>query len=373
MSKDPRRKTISARGRTLSGALQSLSKGTKRARTTGAKKDVTESENFQAETIKVMLLGPMGVGKTTFSYRCQENRFCDKLDPTIGHDVFTFNRVIGGKEYSVLLYDFQGKPGVFDTHSTLRHVHCLLVFYDSCELGHSGPVSDILNDSAPGMPANLPIVLAGTKRDLLPLLTSDDIERLREDQRQIVILNQLNSLSACNRLEDEGASKSQHVQDFVLQLLSSKTGEGVDELITQVIGKGYDYKKRTLLDNSLVKSKPPHVAKPVEMQRGSARFDDPLSKNLAPNRENVEEEHETDGKEESESSEDEDPWWHWFDLCGFCVDYESQGFIKESKNRATETKTELASSETKTRREPSGTTTNLQYLSEEDDVEAHCL
>ena len=59
-----------------------------------------------------MLLGDMGVGKTSIAHRCAFNTFSNSYKATIGVELFTVEMTIDGTDHSFVLWDTDGEYGM---------------------------------------------------------------------------------------------------------------------------------------------------------------------------------------------------------------------------------------------------------------------
>lgn len=317
---------------------------------------------LESKVIKVAILGPIGAGKTTFSLKCMSNRFVDTL-PTIGHDIYTFERTYGGDIITLMLYDFQGNPESFNL-SLLRQVHCLLVFYDFCSVGHSKGASEAITRALTGTPNGLPVILVGTKRDLLSTTTEKQRQELETDLSAMMFLNEI--VSASSKWLKECSSSASSTKSFTSAteatesddgagggnlyeptLISSKTGEGIEELIAMTVIKSLDF-KRMLWDQTQGKSS---NGAPKETPKiDSVAYKETKTKPV---------------KRRQKPKEFEEPWWYWLDFCGCCVDCEEGGREDGSEEMALkDTRHDESSLESSIR--------GLEFDSEEDDINSYC-
>lgn len=68
---------------------------------------------------KVMLLGEIGVGKSSLARRLVFDRFSKDYKPTIGVEVYRYNVALAGVETSLILWDTDGNFG----DAIFRHVY----------------------------------------------------------------------------------------------------------------------------------------------------------------------------------------------------------------------------------------------------------
>ena len=61
---------------------------------------------------KIMLLGDIGVGKTSIAHRGAFNSFSNNYKATIGVDLFSIDLVIDGTDHSFVLWDTDGEYGM---------------------------------------------------------------------------------------------------------------------------------------------------------------------------------------------------------------------------------------------------------------------
>ena len=82
-------------------------------------------------SIKLVVIGESGVGKSNLILRFKENRFDDQLIPTIGLDFYSDDFTIKGKKVRVQIWDTAGQEKYRATAKTYyKLAHGVILVYD---------------------------------------------------------------------------------------------------------------------------------------------------------------------------------------------------------------------------------------------------
>lgn len=214
---------------------------------------MTSNTKSGKEHLRVMIIGSPGIGKTSLCIRFCENHFhagVGSPQTTIGHDIYHKDIALGDTLYSLLLYDFMGDPFgrsftsdgshkgrsltmMAEVSATLRSIDCLIVAYDASIPRDMRNVFFLLCSAIASIPDGLPIILVGTKYDLL-----------RENERS----RYLSTLTTERTKDIKNILNSNEVEDLPLfqaygnYLTSAKTNENVEFFFTKVIEMASDFK-----------------------------------------------------------------------------------------------------------------------------------
>jgi small GTP-binding protein len=164
------------------------------------------------KTVKVIVSGDGGVGKTSFLNRLVNDSFNDNSELTRGVDFYSKSIYVNGTEFNFIMWDFAGQTQfksllnnfvegslaafiLFDLTriSTIENVHDWIVTLET--IGH------------------IPIMLVGTKSDLI---------------------NPYESLAIDNYISE---IKQEYDNIITYAKISSKTGENIKEAFKILIGK----------------------------------------------------------------------------------------------------------------------------------------
>jgi small GTP-binding protein len=162
------------------------------------------------KTIKVIVSGDGGVGKTSFLNRLVNDSFNDNSALTRGVDFYSKSIFVNGTEFNFIMWDFAGQ----DQFKTLLNDFvegslAAFILFDLTRINTIENVHDwIINLETFG---NIPIILIGTKNDLIFPAESQTI--------------------------DNFISEIQHEYDNVINYIkiSSKTGENIGNAFNYLI------------------------------------------------------------------------------------------------------------------------------------------
>lgn len=81
--------------------------------------------------MKILLVGNIGVGKTSTLYRCMDNTYTENIVPTMGPDFRIKNITVEGRDIKVALYDTAGSEKFKAiTRMYYRGTHGVILLYD---------------------------------------------------------------------------------------------------------------------------------------------------------------------------------------------------------------------------------------------------
>lgn len=164
-------------------------------------------------TMKILIAGDGGVGKTTFLYRYKEGRFLEDTSMTIGVDFSLKSIIIDDNTVEMQIWDFGGQDRFrFMLPRYTEGAQGALVLADLTRLATFSNIKEWVNIIR-ASEEELPILLVGTKNDL-----HDDIQ-----------------------VDDEFALELKEKYNiFNYMKTSSKTGENIEKsfelLVRKVIG-----------------------------------------------------------------------------------------------------------------------------------------
>jgi len=118
------------------------------------------------KTVKVIVSGDGGVGKTSFLNRLVNDRFFDNSKLTRGIDFYSKNIYVNGTEFNFIMWDFAGQ-NQFKTllNDFVEGSLAALILFDLTRINTIENVYDwIITLETFG---HIPIVLIGTKSDLV--------------------------------------------------------------------------------------------------------------------------------------------------------------------------------------------------------------
>lgn len=161
-----------------------------------------EEENTR---VKVMLLGPPGVGKTAIIYRFMYGQFHTDYEATVGIDYFTRHYTQGDKTTVVQIFDTAGQERFSSLVSAyMRDANIAVVAFDLSDAGSLTEGVRQIEAFRDSHGTDVPIILVGNKLDLNRALTKEEVR---------------------------DCAKLQNVRCFET---SAATGEGIEELFTCV-------------------------------------------------------------------------------------------------------------------------------------------
>ncbi|CAG5984037.1 unnamed protein product [Menidia menidia] len=129
------------------------------------------SDRKDPVTLKIILIGDSGVGKSSFMYRYVNHRFTNMYRATIGTDFLSKMITLDGEPISLQIWDTAGTERFQSLGMPLyRGTHCCMLVFDVassasfCSL--DGWRQEFLVQGEPEDPAGFPFVVLGNKTDL---------------------------------------------------------------------------------------------------------------------------------------------------------------------------------------------------------------
>jgi len=160
--------------------------------------------------LKILSAGDGGVGKTTFLYRYKEGRFLEDTSMTLGVEFSLKTLMLDGRKVDLQIWDFGGQDRF--RHMLPNYVEGAkgaLLLADLTRVASFNNIEEWVNTLRAHEEA-LPIILVGTKNDLV-----DDIQ-----------------------VDDESAMEFKDKYDLSEYITtSSKTGENVDKAFDLLVRK----------------------------------------------------------------------------------------------------------------------------------------
>jgi small GTP-binding protein len=162
-------------------------------------------------TFKIVVGGAGGVGKTTLLHRYMHNVFKSDTTLTVGVTFKTKELTRAGQKITLALWDLGGQ----DRFRFLQPTFCLgaragLIFFDMTRIGTIEQVKDWVTMFRKQASPGIPIILGGTKLDLVdPEMLDEATDYARETVEKLGLTS------------------------FVPT--SSKSGENVEEIITNLV------------------------------------------------------------------------------------------------------------------------------------------
>ncbi|MHA2288518.1 MAG: Rab family GTPase [Promethearchaeota archaeon] len=135
------------------------------------------------KTIKVIVSGDGGVGKTSFLNRLVNDTFDDNSALTRGVDFYSKSIFVNGTEFNFIMWDFAGQ-NQFKTllNDFVEGSFAAFILFDLTRINTIENVHDwIINLETFG---HIPIVLIGTKNDLISPLESLTIDNFISEIKQ---------------------------------------------------------------------------------------------------------------------------------------------------------------------------------------------
>ncbi|MHA1369588.1 MAG: Rab family GTPase [Promethearchaeota archaeon] len=177
------------------------------------------SSSTKRFVLKILTAGDGGVGKTTLLHRYVNDRFISDTSMTIGVQFHLKKLTLGGVEVTCQLWDFGGQERFrFLLPTYANGAKGALLLFDLTRMNTTLSLKDswlpIIRKEDP----NLPVVLVGTKKDMV----SPDF-RVVDPNFPLDFI------------------KENHLQGYVET--SSKTGEKVDEAFRILVKAIFDYNK----------------------------------------------------------------------------------------------------------------------------------
>ncbi len=133
----------------------------------------TEPLNPKARSIKCVIIGDANVGKTSLVEKSLTNKFKSKACSTIGVD-YRVLHVKGVKPVDVKLWDTAGHERFQSiTRTYYRDADCIIVAYSANSIESFKNVTKWVDEVRKNAGENIPILLVGTKKDLLSTLLKE--------------------------------------------------------------------------------------------------------------------------------------------------------------------------------------------------------
>ncbi|MBD3186264.1 GTP-binding protein [Candidatus Bathyarchaeota archaeon] len=128
---------------------------------------------------KVLFGGAGGVGKTTFLHRFMHDEFLPDTQMTVGVQFNTTEMNKGEHEIGLSLWDLGGQERFrFIQEIYMEGAHAAAIFFDMSRIGTIGQVKNWVEMIREHAGENLPIVLVGTKNDLVENMDRKRIEAI---------------------------------------------------------------------------------------------------------------------------------------------------------------------------------------------------
>ena len=153
------------------------------------------------KTVKVIVSGDGGVGKTSFLNRLVNDRFFDNSKLTRGVDFYSKNIYVNGTEFNFIMWDFAGQ-NQFKTllSDFVEGSLAALILFDLTRINTIENVYDwIITLETFG---HIPIVLIGTKSDLVNpyeyQAIDDYISEIKQEYDNIISYTKISSKTGEN-------------------------------------------------------------------------------------------------------------------------------------------------------------------------------
>ena len=170
-------------------------------------------------TVKVVVAGPGGVGKTTLLKRYETNSFIPAVS-TIGVNFLVMDQEVGDKILRIAYWDYAGE----DRFRSLFPGYCTgstgaIIVFDVSRIQTLAELPEWLSMIKKNNDPNLPVILLGNK-----------IDTITEEEQELVT-----------------KAATRFVKEYKLSgyyLCSSKSGDGIDALFSHLGIIIIEYKKR---------------------------------------------------------------------------------------------------------------------------------
>ena len=137
------------------------------------------------KTMKFIWGGEGGVGKTTLLQRFMYNEFNPATPLTVGVAFNTCQIDRQGRNIGLALWDLGGQERFrFIQSIYMEKSNAAFVVFDMSNLGTIGQIPDWVNMIRQYNDPNIPIVLVGTKMDLVP---NEELENIHQIANQLVV------------------------------------------------------------------------------------------------------------------------------------------------------------------------------------------
>ncbi len=129
-------------------------------------------------SIKIVIGGAGGVGKTTYLHRFIHNRFIADTTLTIGISFLTKNIQRNGQSMVLTLWDLGGQERFrFLQHTYVRGAQAGIVFFDMSCLTSTYQIKEWVDLFRNNNSTDIPIILGGTKLDCV---SSGELDSIKE-------------------------------------------------------------------------------------------------------------------------------------------------------------------------------------------------
>ncbi len=136
------------------------------------------------ESIKVVIGGAGGAGKTTYLHRFVHNSFLPYTALTVGISFITKTVQRNGQSMVLTLWDLGGQDRFrFLQPSYVRGARAGVVFFDMCNMLSIHQVKEWVDMFRSNATPSIPIVLGGTKLDCVP---GDQLEAVKKEAMDTV-------------------------------------------------------------------------------------------------------------------------------------------------------------------------------------------
>ncbi len=168
------------------------------------------------ELFKIVVAGDGGVGKTTLLHRYVNGDFKGDTTMTIGLDIFNKEIEIAGKTYKIVFWDVGGQENFRTLHESLtKGVMGAIYMFDLSQLSTLRSINEWLAILR-AHDGNIPILLVGSKYDLITdIMSEDEIDDLTEYVLEV--------------------KKDNNFFDYIIT--SSKIGYNIDETFKLLLEK----------------------------------------------------------------------------------------------------------------------------------------
>jgi len=118
------------------------------------------------KTVKIVVSGDGGVGKTSFLNRLVNNNFEDDSELTKGVDFYSKDFKVNGTEYNFVMWDFAGQPQFTDLlEDFVDGSIAAVILFDLTRFNTLENVQEWMKKLKDF--GNIPIILLGSKSDLI--------------------------------------------------------------------------------------------------------------------------------------------------------------------------------------------------------------
>ena len=189
-------------------------------------------------SIKLVLLGDSGVGKTSIVSQYVSGKCSDSVKPTIGAAFVTKELTIGGQQIELLIWDTAGQE-VYRGLAPMYYRSALIaiIVYDITRSQSFDSVAYWIKELKTNVDGNIVILVCGNKTDL-------------DEQRVIESATAQKSAIESGALYTETSASSGAGVERMFQIAVSKLLESRAKLPTQESGVKIDEKKNTKGDQT---------------------------------------------------------------------------------------------------------------------------